>query len=46
VLSKAAFATPIQSYFGQATLASKSSPTTDPPFDISGRAATARALSE
>ncbi len=31
VLSKAALATPIQSYLGQATVASKSSPTTDEP---------------
>src|SRR5437899_4367725 len=44
--SNAALATPIQSYFGQATVASKSRPTIDPPSGISGSAATARAFRE
>ena len=46
MLSKAALATPIQSYLGQATVASKSSPTTELPGAISGCAATASAFSE
>src|SRR3954451_6093678 len=46
--SRAALATPIQSYTGQATVASKSRPTTDPPPAAlsSGRQASARAFSE
>jgi len=51
--SSAAFDTPIQSYAGQATVASKSSPTTDAPGRSSapaatsmGRNASTRALSE
>ena len=44
--SNAAFATPIQSYFGQATCPSKSRPTTDPPPLKSGRAAIVKDLSE
>ena len=39
-------ATPIQSYAGQATVASKVSPTTEPPDDISGRLASASDFSE
>ena len=39
-------ATPIQSYAGQATVASKVSPTTEPPGDISGRQAWVSDISE
>jgi hypothetical protein len=46
VASSAAFATPIQSYTGQATEASKSSPTTDPPWGMSGASAPPSALRE
>ena len=46
VLSNAAFATPIQSYLGQATCASKSRPTIEPPLLINGRAAMESDLSE
>ena len=44
--SSAAFATPIQSYFGQATCASKSSPTTDAPSLNVGLQAIVSDLSE
>ena len=40
--SSAALANPIQLYAGQATVASKSSPTIEPPFVISGAATSAR----
>ena len=44
--SSAALATPIQSYAGHATVASKVIPTTEEPSDISGRQAMASDLSE
>src|SRR4029077_20016658 len=44
--SRAALATPIQSYAGHAMVASKVIPTTDPPSPMSGRQAIASALSE
>ena len=42
--SSAALATPIQLYAGQATVASKSSPTTEPPLGINGVTTSARVL--
>ena len=44
--SRPALATPIQSYAGHATVASKVSPTTEPPSDISGRHAVASDFKE
>src|SRR5581483_10731374 len=44
--SRPALATPIQSYAGQATAASKSRPTSDPPFGIAGSTARASAANE
>ena len=44
--SSAALATPIQSYLGQATCASKVRPTTEPPRGISGSSAMVSDLSE